>query len=110
VALNPGTPLEVVEPLLGELELVLVLAVNPGWGGQRFEHATVERAARVKELIRRSSRDILLGIDGGITGENIGNLAGRGIDLVVTGSAAFKGGRVAHTTREMLDALRGRSR
>ena len=108
VALNPGTPLAVLEPLLDELDLVHLLAINPGWGGQKFLPATMGRIADVRRLLVRAGRRILLGVDGGITRENVGTLAGSGVDLVVTGSAVFDGKAPAENARAMLAALRAR--
>ena len=99
IALNPGTPTSAVEPLLDQAELVLVLAVNPGWSGQRFLPETERRLAAVREMIRRSGRDVLLGVDGGITRDNVGVVAAMGVDLVVTGSAVFDGGDAAANLR-----------
>jgi len=107
VALNPGTPIAVLEPLLDELDLVHLLAINPGWGGQKFLPATMGRIADVRRLLVRAGRRILLGVDGGITRDNIGTLAGTGVDLVVTGSAVFDGKAPAENARAMLAALRG---
>jgi ribulose-phosphate 3-epimerase len=106
LALNPGTPLAALEPLLDELELVLLLAVNPGWGAQRFIPATMARIAAAREMIERSGRDVLLGVDGGITRDNVGQLAGTGVDVVVTGSAVFDGKAPVENARHMLRALR----
>jgi ribulose-phosphate 3-epimerase len=107
IALNPGTPLEAIEPLLDGVDLVLLLAVNPGWGGQRFIPATIGRIARARRLLEAAGRRILLGVDGAITKENIRNLAGTGVDLVVTGSAVFDGKAPTENARSMLVALRG---
>jgi ribulose-phosphate 3-epimerase len=106
LALNPGTPLEAIEPLLDEVELVLVLAVNPGWGGQRFIPATMGRLERARRRIDAAGRRILLGVDGGITRDNIGGFGPVGVDLVVTGSAVFDGKAPAENARHMLAALR----
>ena len=95
IALNPGTPVTAVEPLLDDVELVLVLAVNPGWGGQRFSPGTERRLETVRELIERSGRTVMLGVDGGVTRENIGSIAAMGADLIVAGSAVFDGGDAA---------------
>ena len=61
VALNPGTPIEAVEPLLDEVDVVWLLAVNPGWGGQKFIGSTARRMARLREVVKQSGRDVLLG-------------------------------------------------
>lgn len=107
IALNPGTPVTAIEPLLDELEYVLILAVNPGWGGQKFIESTERRLAEAKELIRRSGRPIMLGADGGVTKENITRVAAMGPNLIVTGSAVFDGKTPAENARYMLDQVRG---
>ena len=85
VALNPGTPVTVVQPLLDELELVLVLAVNPGWSGQSFIPATKRRIEQVRALV--DGREIVVAVDGGVTKGNVERVARLGVDLIVTGSA-----------------------
>jgi ribulose-phosphate 3-epimerase len=104
VALNPGTPLEVLQPILDEVELVLLLAVNPGWGGQKFIPATFRRAAKVKQMI--ADTEILLGVDGGITRENIAEVAKTGADLIVTGSAVFDGKAPEANAKFMLQTVK----
>lgn len=106
VALNPGTPVEAVEPLLDEVDLVLLLAVNPGWGGQTFRPATRDRVARVRDLAARAGRDLLVGIDGGVTRANLADVVCLGADLVVAGSAVFDGGDPGENLRAMLQVLR----
>ena len=105
IALNPGTPLGAVEPLLDELELLLVLAVNPGWSGQQFIPATERKLQHARELI--GDREIALAVDGGITKENAEHIASLGVDVIVTGSAVFDGVAPADNARRMLDAVRG---
>ncbi len=105
LALNPGTPLEAIDPLLDEIDLVLLLAVNPGWGGQRFIARAMARIAEARRRIAGAGRRILLGIDGGITRDNVGAFATAGVDLVVTGSAVFDGRAPAQNARFMMDAL-----
>jgi len=104
-ALNPGTPLNVLEPLMDELEMVLLLAVNPGWGGQQFAPATFGRIDQVREMIRKSGREILLCVDGGIKRSNIAEIARTGVDLVVAGSAIFDGKAARENARQMLQAV-----
>lgn len=106
VALNPGTPLAVLEPLLDEVEVILLLAVNPGWGGQKFIPSTFERIARTKQLIAASGREILLTVDGGITRSNIAEVARTGVDIIVTGSAVFDGKAAEENARSMLEAVK----
>jgi ribulose-phosphate 3-epimerase len=101
IALNPGTPVTAVEPLLDDVELVLVLAVNPGWGGQPFAPGTERRLEAVRELIDHSGRAVMLGVDGGVTRENIGSIAAMGVDVIVAGSAVFDGGDAAANLRQL---------
>jgi ribulose-phosphate 3-epimerase len=105
VGLNPSTPIEAIEPLLDELDYVLVVAINPGWGGQSFLPATEGRLERARRLIEASGRPILLGVDGGVTRSNIGRVAGLGADIVVSGSAIFDGTDVSANAAFMLDAV-----
>jgi ribulose-phosphate 3-epimerase len=101
IALNPGTPVEVVEPLLDDVELVLVLAVNPGWGGQRFAPNTQRKLAAIRDLIDRSGRSVKLGVDGGVTRDNVGSIAAMGVDVIVAGSAVFDGGDAGANLRQL---------
>jgi len=106
IALNPGTPVETVQPLIDEVEVIFLLAVNPGWGGQKFIASTRHRIARVREIIEASGRDILVGVDGGIKRENIAEVARMGADIIVTGSAVFDGKAVVENARFMLESVR----
>ena len=106
LALNPGTPVDALDPFLGDVEMVMLLAINPGWGGQAFIPATLGRIDAVREKIAAAGRDVLIAVDGGITRRNVGELAGRGVDLVVTGSAVFDGDIHANLDG-MARALRG---
>ena len=106
LALNPGTPLESLEPLLDEVDLILILTINPGWGGQKLLTASRTRLVRLKEMIAASGKMILTAIDGGITRENIQEIGKWGADLVISGSAVFEGGNVTENARFMLNGLR----
>jgi len=106
IGLNPGTPLETIEPLLDEIELVVLLAVNPGWGGQSFIPSTYGRIARVKQMIGAAEADVLVSVDGGVTRNNIDEIATAGADLVVTGSAVFDGRSAAANAEFMLRTVR----
>jgi len=101
IALNPGTVVAAVEPLLDDVELVLILAVNPGLGGQRFAPGTEGRLAAVRTLIDRSGRNVMLGVDGGVTRENVSSIAAMGVDLIVAGSAVFDGGDAEANLRQL---------
>ncbi|MGO8787717.1 MAG: ribulose-phosphate 3-epimerase [Terriglobia bacterium] len=105
VALNPGTPLETLEPLLDELEYISLLAVNPGWGGQKYIPSTTARIARVQRMIADSGKNIILGVDGGITKANIAEVAATGADVIVAGSAVFDGKAPEANAHFVLDAV-----
>ena len=108
VAINPGTPVDALAPVLDDVDMVTLLAINPGWGGQKFIPATLQRLAQVRRLI--ADREILLCVDGGITRNSIADVAKAGADMVVTGSAVFDGKAPVENAKFMLDALREGSR
>jgi ribulose-phosphate 3-epimerase len=105
VALNPGTPVAALEPLLDDLELILLLAVDPGWSGQVFSPATRERLTQARKLI--GERPIAVGVDGGVTRENAARVAALGPDIVVAGSAIFDGGDAAENAKAFVASVRG---
>ena len=107
IAINPGTPVQAIEPLLDDIDVVTILGINPGWGGQKLIPSTVARVAQARELI--AGRDILLCVDGGVTGNNIAEVAAWGIDMVVTGSAVFDGKAPTENAKFMLEAFKRRS-
>jgi len=90
VSLNPSTPESVIEYVLDRLDLILLMTVNPGFGGQAFIPAIVEKTRRVKAMI--GSRPIQIEIDGGVTPQTAPLVAAAGADVLVAGSAIFKGG------------------
>jgi ribulose-phosphate 3-epimerase len=93
VALNPSTPPEAIEYVLERIDLVCVMTVNPGFGGQSFIDSQLVKIARLREMI--GEREIHIEIDGGVTPDTAGNCAAMGADVLVAGSAVFKGGSVA---------------
>jgi ribulose-phosphate 3-epimerase len=111
VGLNPSTPLAAVEPLLDELDYLLILAINPGWGGQAFLPSTDRRLEQARRIIEASGRPILLGVDGGVTRDNIAHVGTLGADLIVSGSAIFDGTPgAADRALSMLSQVRSRTR
>jgi len=88
--LNPHTPAEAVEYLLQDLDMVLIMSVNPGFGGQKFIPNVVEKIKRLKALRDRINPECLIEIDGGVTAENIELLRDAGVDICVAGSYVFK--------------------
>ena len=94
VVLNPGTPAEAIEHVLDLCDLVLVMTVNPGFGGQKFIQSGVEKTRRIRRMI--GDRPIHIQIDGGVTPETAPLVAAAGADVLVAGSAVFKGGSVTN--------------
>jgi ribulose-phosphate 3-epimerase len=102
VALNPGTPPSCIEPVLDLVDLVLVMSVNPGFGGQSFIRGALDAIAKVKALV--GARPIDIEVDGGVTPETAGEIVAAGANVLVAGSAIFKGGAPAYARN--LAALR----
>ena len=92
VVLNPGTPVEVLDNLIDLVDLILVMSVNPGFGGQSFIPSQLEKIARIRAMIDASARDIRLEVDGGVNAETAKQCVAAGADVLVAGSATFKGG------------------
>jgi ribulose-phosphate 3-epimerase len=103
VTLNPGTPVETVEPVIDLVDLILVMSVNPGFGGQAFIPYAAEKLARLAALV--GSRPIDIEVDGGITPDNAAMVARAGANVLVAGSAVFKGGK-ADNYRANISAIR----
>jgi len=93
LAINPGTPVDALEHLLDMVDLVCVMTVNPGFGGQKFIHSQIAKVARLRAMI--GDRPIHIEIDGGVTVDTAPLVAAVGADVLVAGSAVFKGGSVA---------------
>ena len=109
VAINPSTLVSTIEPLLELADMVLILAINPGWGGQRYLTSTDARVDQARELIERAGRPIALGVDGGITRDNVAHAAGLGVNLIVSGSAIYDGRDAAANALEMQQRVRDAS-
>lgn len=106
VSLNPATPEDVIRYVLDDIDLVLVMSVNPGFGGQKFIPAVVDKIARIHAMI--GDRPIDLEVDGGVTADTAGACIKAGANALVAGSAVFKGGTV-DSYRANMDAIRGAS-
>jgi len=98
---NPATPLSYLDHTLDRLDLVLIMSVNPGFGGQQFIPSVLPKVADVRKRIRASGRDVWLEVDGGIKSDNIADVARAGADTFVAGSAIFGSKDYATTVREM---------
>jgi len=98
---NPATPLSHLDHTLDKLDLVLLMSVNPGFGGQQFIDAVLPKIAEVRGRIRKSGRDVWLEVDGGVKTDNIAGIAKAGADTFVAGSAVFGSKDYAATIRDM---------
>jgi ribulose-phosphate 3-epimerase len=105
LVLNPATPLSCLDHILHKLDLVLIMSVNPGFGGQQFIPHALEKLRGARERIDASGRDILLEVDGGVNAANIADIARAGADTFVAGSAIFGSKDYRATIRRMREAL-----
>ena len=92
ITLNPHTKVEDIEYLLEDLDMVLLMSVNPGFGGQKFIPSVIEKAKKLKELIKKRNPNCLIEVDGGVSDKNIKELKDAGVDVVVAGSFVFGSG------------------
>lgn len=106
LVLNPGTPANVIEPVLDLLDMVLIMSVNPGFGGQSFIDSQLTKIETVRGLIDQTGRDMLLEVDGGVNPKTAARCVSAGANALVAGSAVFKG---AGSLSENITALRGGS-
>ena len=105
IVLNPATPLEVVAPVIDLLDLILVMSVNPGFGGQKFIDGQLRRVEALRRIIDESGRDIDLEVDGGVDRQTAPRVIAAGADALVAGTATFTGGPSAYA--DNIAALRG---
>lgn len=102
---NPGTPLDCLEYLMDKVDIILLMSVNPGFGGQKFIPSTLKKLQQVRKLIDESDFSIRLEVDGGVGVENIREIADAGADMFVAGSAIFNSGDYAGTIAAMRSEL-----
>lgn len=103
VTLNPSTPVCMLEDVIGDLDMVLLMSVNPGFGGQKFIENTIAKVGRLKELIARTGSHTEIEIDGGVNAETAPRLAAAGADVLVAGSYVFG----AENPEKVIDFLKG---
>lgn len=101
VSINPASPLALVEEILPEVDLLLVMTVNPGFGGQKFIESVLPKIERARDLIARIAPRVILEVDGGITPENIGRVSAAGAEVFVAGAAVFGGGDYGEAIRRL---------
>ena len=101
VALNPHTPVELLEGIIHEIDLVLIMSVNPGFGGQKFIESTYEKVRKMKALITKNGAETKIEIDGGVTSANAKKLIEAGADVLVAGSFVFKSDNPSQTIADL---------
>ena len=101
VTLNPSTPVSMLEDIIHDIDMVLLMSVNPGFGGQRFIENTLKKAWQLRELIDRSGSKTLIEVDGGVQGETAPRLVNAGVDVLVSGSYIFNSPKPEDTIRQL---------
>lgn len=102
VTLNPSTPVSVLEDIIKEVDMVLLMSVNPGFGGQTFIENTIDKVKRLRQLIDEKGSKALIEVDGGVQGETAPRLVAAGVDVLVSGSYVFK----SDTPEDVIHSLR----
>lgn len=103
IAINPATPLVALEEALPYADFILLMSVNPGFGGQSFVPTSLDKLRRLRQMINERGLDTRIEIDGGIGPENIAEICEAGAEIVVAGSAVFGGGRPTEAVKELID-------
>jgi ribulose-phosphate 3-epimerase len=101
LALNPATPVDLIKYMLPNLDMVLIMSVNPGFGGQKYISYCTQKIREVKELSERYNKDLLIQVDGGITTDNIKEVVSSGANVIVAGSSVFKNGMIKKNIEEL---------
>lgn len=101
VVINPGTSTELLRPILPDVDLALIMSVNPGFGGQKFIESSYEKVARLKSVRSELKTDFLIEIDGGVGTKNITKLVQAGVDILVAGSSVFKADDIPQKIEEL---------
>lgn len=101
IALNPGTSVDLIKDLIPEIDMVLIMSVNPGFGGQKFIEYTINKVKEVNELKSKYNKDLIIEIDGGIGANNIKTVVEAGVNVAVAGSAVFKEGKIEENIEEL---------
>jgi len=104
VALNPATPVHLLEDIIRDIDLLLIMSVNPGFGGQKFIQNTYEKLVHATELIDKKNANTLIEVDGGVTTGNASQLAQLGADVLVAGSSVFNSENPMKTIEELVNA------
>ena len=104
IAINPATPLSSLEEALPHTDFILLMSVNPGFGGQKFIKTSLDKLRRLRRMIDERGLDVKIEIDGGIDAENINEIVEAGAEIIVAGSAVFNGGKPTEAVKRLIDA------
>ena len=106
VAINPGTPVEVLQDIIEDIELVLIMSVNPGFGGQKFIPNALNKVSRLRQMIDKSNSKAVIEVDGGVQGDNAKLLVDAGADVLVSGSYIFNAPNPLETISQLKEIER----
>ncbi|MEW8955287.1 ribulose-phosphate 3-epimerase [Clostridium sp.] len=105
VALNPGTPVSSIKNIFKSLDMVLIMSVNPGFGGQKYISYASDKVKEVKDLSIELNHEVMIQVDGGVDDSNIKSVVNSGADVIVAGSAVFKNGEIEENVKKLREAL-----
>lgn len=105
VALNPATPLSALDSILEQIDLLLIMSVNPGFAGQRFIPGVLNKISDARKMIEKKGVKLEIEVDGGVTTENVSDIVSAGVNILVAGSAIFESADYARTIREMREII-----
>ena len=106
ISIVPSTPASMLEPLIDEVDLVLVMTVDPGFAGQSFIHTQLEKIAQIHQMIKKTKKDILLAVDGGINDHTIQTVISNGANFIIAGSHIFNNGHNLESYHQKISSLR----
>ena len=107
VTLNPSTPVSALEDIIADVDMVLLMSVNPGFGGQKFIENTIDKVKRLRQMIDEKGLNTLIEVDGGVQGETAPRLVAAGVDVLVSGSYVFNAPQPEEVIRQLRDLSRG---
>lgn len=110
VALNPATPISMVEEVIGDIDVLLVMSVNPGYGGQSFIESSIRKIQRLRKMIDEAGSNALIEVDGGVNAETAPRIVNAGVDALVSGSYIFKSPSPLKTIEELKQLTRNEAR
>ena len=106
VAINPGTSISTLDSILGDVDLVLIMSVNPGFGGQTFIESSLDKIRQISEIKKTYGFNFEVEVDGGVTSKNVASVVNAGAEIVVAGSAVFANGNINENVKQFLQILR----